>query len=475
MKICNLRLDEKEFEKIRKEVLLTWPTGKEVDLDESIDYHKKMKPQKILSFRLYEAKKKGITLVQPRAGVATLNEHIELLQFLEKSGADILPTTIDTYTRQNRYQDSEKGLKESINAKKSLLNGFPAVNYGVSNCRKIIESVSVPVQVRHGSPDARLLAEITLAAGFTGFEGGGITYNIPYAKNVSLEHSIRNWQYVDRLVGLYQENGVTINRESFGPLTGTLVPPSICITVSIIEALLAAEQGVRSFTVGYAQCGNIIQDIAAVKSLKENVEQYLHEFGYEKMEVTTCFHQWMGAFPLDEAQAFGVICLGAATAILSEANKIITKSPHEAYGVPTKEANANGIKATKQIIRILKNQKLTRTAEFEDECEIIDAEVACIMDSVLRLGKGDVAVGTINAFKAGVLDVPYAPSVFNKGKVKVMKDVEGAVRFLDVGNLPFDEKIIRFHEKKVKERQKHDKRKIFEIMLDDIYCMSKSL
>ena len=81
----------------------------------------------------------------------------------------------------------------------------------------------MPVQVRHGTPDARLLAEISPAGGFTSFEGGGISYNIPYAKNVPLK-TIYDWQYVDRLTGLYEE-GVTINREPFGPLTGTLVPP----------------------------------------------------------------------------------------------------------------------------------------------------------------------------------------------------------------------------------------------------------
>ena len=110
--------------------------------------------------------------------------------------------------------------------KRSLLNGFPAVNHGVASCRRLVESLSRPVQVRHGTPDARLLAEITLAAGFTAFEGGGISYNIPYAKRVPLEESIRHWQYVDRLVGFYEEQGISINREPFGPLTGTLVSPA---------------------------------------------------------------------------------------------------------------------------------------------------------------------------------------------------------------------------------------------------------
>ena len=132
-----------------------------------------------------------------------------------------------------------------------MLNGFPAVNHGVYGCRQIIENLDIPVQVRHGTPDARLLTEICYAGGFTSYEGGGISYNIPYAKDVPLERTIYDWQYVDRLTGIYEEAGVSINREPYGPLTGTLVPPSMSNAVAIIEALLAAEQGVKNVTVGY--------------------------------------------------------------------------------------------------------------------------------------------------------------------------------------------------------------------------------
>ena len=38
--------------------------------------------------------------------------------------------------------------------------------------------------------------------------------------------------------------------------------------VAIVEALLAAEQGVKNITVGYGQCGNLIQDVAAYKSVR---------------------------------------------------------------------------------------------------------------------------------------------------------------------------------------------------------------
>ena len=78
-----------------------------------------------------------------------------------------------------------------------------------------------------------------------------------------MERTIRDWQYVDRLTGLYEEMGVSINREPYGPLTGTLVPPCISHAAAIIEALLAAEQGVKNIPVGYGQCGNLVQDVAA--------------------------------------------------------------------------------------------------------------------------------------------------------------------------------------------------------------------
>jgi methylaspartate mutase epsilon subunit len=166
-----------------------------------------------------------------------------VLLFIDtEGGADLLPTTIDAYTRQNRYKEAQNGIDKSREAGKSLLNGFPAVNHGLLACRKVVESVSKPIQVRHGTPDARLMAEITLAAGFTSYEGGGISYNIPYTKKVPLEKSIYDWQYVDRLVGIYEEEGISINREPFGPLTGTLVPPYISNTVGIIEGLMALEQ-----------------------------------------------------------------------------------------------------------------------------------------------------------------------------------------------------------------------------------------
>ena len=474
MDIQNKKLSNDEFYRLRQEVLTQWPTGKDVDLQEAVDYHKAMPKERLFGKKLVEAKKAGKTLIQPRAGVPVVEKHIELLQYLQDHGeADLLPSTIDSYTRQNRYEEAENGIQESLRLDRAMMNGFPAVNHGVAKCRQVIESVMTPVQVRHGTPDARLLTEITYAGGFTSYEGGGISYNLPYCKNIPMERTIRDWQYVDRLTGLYEEMGVSINREPYGPLTGTLVPPCISHAAAIIEALLAAEQGVKNITVGYGQCGNLVQDIAAIRTLQELTDEYLVKYGYTDVEVTTVLHQWMGGFPADEAKAFGVISSGSLIAALSKATKVIVKSPHEAVGIPTMEANAEGMRCTKQVVNMLADQTF-QDARLPMEEEIIRQETRCIVDKCFELGGGDIAVGVCRGVEAGVLDVPFAPCRANAGLMLPCRDNDGAVRILNVGNLPFTQELKDFHASKIDERAKFEKRKAsFQMVIDDVYSIGK--
>ena len=455
-------------------MLTQWPTGRDVNLEEAVAYHKAMPENRKFGKKLLDAKKAGKTLVQPRAGVPVVEEHIKLMQYLEKYGeADLLPSTIDSYTCQNRYEEAENGIAESIRLGRAMMNGFPAVNHGVAKCRQVIESVNVPLQVRHGTPDARLLTEITYAGGFTSYEGGGISYNLPYCKNVPMERTIRDWQYVDRLTGLYEEMGVSINREPYGPLTGTLVPPCISHAAAIIEALLAAEQGVKNITVGYGQCGNLVQDVAAIRTLQELTDEYLKKYGYGDVEVTTVLHQWMGGFPADEAKAFGVISYGSLTAALSKATKVIVKTPHEAVGIPTMEANAEGLRCTKQMVNMMADQDL-KDERLAEEMEIIRLETRAIVDKCFELGAGDIAVGICRGVEAGVLDVPFAPCRFNAGLMLPCRDNDGAVRILNPGNLPFNKELLDFHAEKIAKRAAAENRKAsFQMVIDDVYAIGK--
>ncbi|MDN5279084.1 MAG: methylaspartate mutase epsilon subunit [Clostridiales bacterium] len=468
-------LSRENFDKIRQEILLTWPTGKDLSLEEGIAYQKQIPPEKNFAVAMRQASENKETLIQPRAGVALIQDHIKLLQYLEtEGGADLLPTTIDAYTRQNRYQEAAVGIEKSLQARTSLLNGFPAVNHGLAGCRQVTEAVKSPIQVRHGTPDARLLAEITLAGGFTSYEGGGISYNIPYAKKVPLQKSIDDWKYVDRLVGIYEENGVRINREPFSPLTGTLVPPFVSHVVAIVEGILALRQGVKSITLGYGQGGNLFQDLAALISLKNLAREFFAREGFDDYELTTVFHQWMGGFPEDEAKAFSVISWGASVAVLAGADKVIVKSPHEAMGIPTKEANAQGLKCTRQAINMLRDQVFPIGRKHQAEIDQIEKEVRCIMNAIYRLGNGDVEAGVIAAFAAGAMDVPFAPSVHNQGKILPMRDNEGFIRVFNKGNLALDDEIMDYHRGKLEERAAAEGRQVcFQMVTDDIYAISK--
>ena len=445
-------IDNGTFQGKRREVLLGWPTGKEVG-EAALEYFREKEETGRFAQRMREAKIEGRTLLQPRGGVPLVGQQIELLQHLETAGtADLLPLTVDSYTRQNRYEEAQRHLEESLQANSALLNGFPVVNQGVANSRLVLESVAAPVEIRHGSPDARLLAEISYAAGYTSFEGGGITYNLPYSARVSLEQSVRDWQYVDRLSGYYTEQGITINRESYGALTGILVPPAIAVAISVFEALLAAEQGVKSITVGYAQDGNVIQDVAAIKALEILTNEYLARFGFEAIDVTTALHEWMGPFPMTEGRAFGLIALGALTAALAKCTKVITKTPHEAFGIPTKEANAQGLLCSRLMVDTLAAQYPLDTTLVNEEATWIGREASAMLEKALELGDGDLALSVVRGFEAGVIDLPFCPSVYVKNKVIPIRDTSGAVRYLDHGDLPFDQESLDRNQELVRQK-----------------------
>jgi methylaspartate mutase epsilon subunit len=450
------------IEQLRKD----WPTASAVDFEAAIEHHEDLPASKEFATVLETA---ADPLLQPRAGVATIDGQVDLLRHLETAGtADLLPTTIDSYTRDNEYEKAQAGLEAARETGEAKLNGFPAVNHGVEGCRELVGACDAPIEVRHGTPDARLLAMVTYAGGFQSFEGGPISYNIPYTKGDDLAETIRNWQFVDRLADAYTARGVTINREPFGPLTGTLVPPSIAITIMLLEGRLAATQGVRSVTLGYGQVGNLVQDVAALYALRSLGEEYLPD----DVAVTTVFHQWMGGFPPDEARANGVIGLGAATAAIAKPDKVITKSPQEFQDVPTKEANAAGLRTTRQLIDMLLEQDVVLEG-VDEELSFVQKSTRQLMDAVLEHGDGDVARGTVAAFESGALDVPFAPSDAAAGAVLPARDDDGRVRILEFGDLALGDDVRTVHENRLDGRAATEGRpRDFRMVADDVDAIS---
>lgn len=446
-------LDPACFERDRREVLEHWKTGREAkDLEANATFIAAQP-----SFAKAQAaaqSSSGRVLVQPRCGVPVVGEQIRLFRAFKEAGAGVLSYQVDSLTRNNNYIGAEEAIRESRASGVATINGFPVVNHGVPALRRIISEVGAPLQTRHSTRDPRLLAEISYAGAVTSFEGGAICYNIPYYRDYPLAESIKNWQYVDCLTGLYYKRfGLVLDREFFGTLTATLIPPCLAIVTNVIEAVLAVRQGVRCVSLGYAEQGHRAQDIAAVRTLGRMAGDLLRNLGYRDVQINTVFHQYMAAFPSCARRSAELIYNSAVTAALSGATRVIGKTPVEAIRIPSLEDNICGIDLVRRGIASAPGSPVDE-ALVAEECDLIRREAESIFESVVFCGKGDLARGVVASFEKGYLDIPFSPSIHNRGEVITARDLEGAVRFLSPGNLQLPREVREFHEDKAGERRR---------------------
>ncbi|HEY5833869.1 methylaspartate mutase [Streptomyces sp.] len=388
------------------------------------------------------ARGSGRPALQPRCGVGAHRAMLDLLTELEEGAApDLLTVTIDSHTRLRRFAVAARTLRENP----SHLNGYPLVTHGWRRGLELNAAVGAPLQIRHGSPDARELFVTAVAAGITSFEGGGISYNLPYSKDVPLETSLAAWHEVDRACGvLYEEDGVIVDRELFGTLTAVLVPPSVSLAVTLLEAVAAADAGVRCVSISYPQGGNAVQDVAALRALPVLAAVYLPP----EVEVFPVLHQFMGAFPRQPAAADALILYGALVGRMGGAAKIVTKTNQEAHGIPDSRANVDGLRtAALAGSEFLDFLRLDEPA-VEEEVHWIVREVRELVDPVLAAagpapGGTALAGAVADAFRRGTLDIPFSASRHAKSDVLPGRDGHGAIRYRDAGALPFSAEVLR--------------------------------
>ena len=302
-----------------------------------------------------------------------------------------------------------------------------------------------PISLRHGTPDARLLVETALASGIFEIEGGPITYMMPYSKNFPLDKAFLYWKYVERVCGHYSTLNEPINRESFGPLTATLVPPAITIVIQLLEMLLSLEEGVKSFSVSFSQSGSMLQDIVTSNVLKKLARHYATEIGCADADIHLVYHQWMGAFPYNKEFSDSLINTATVIAIMVGADKIITKTRDEAFGIPTIASNAQAVANTKYTLKILQGLPAVSDAEEEENLELM---VRSIMEAVFNDPADTLWRKTFNSIKNGTIDVPFSPHIINHNKVITLRDPDNNIRIIDRGNTPIPDRCLEFEKKK---------------------------
>jgi len=451
-------IPQDEFDAMRVANLARWPTGAGVDFAGALERQKSLPVHKRLGWAMRRAAAEGRCLVQPRGGFGTHALHKELMQVIDREGlADVVPTTTDSYTRNEQFHLAQNGIEESEKAGRSLLNGYPIVNYGVAKAAELIDAIDKPAIMLTGTSFPKLTGEIAFAGGYSGYLGSGIAYTSSYTKALSIEDGIRNYQYLDRLAAMYQAQGVDLHRRQPGFLTGTNIPPSIAIVVCVLDLLLAAAQGVKNYGLEMGETLHLVQDAAAVKACRELCQEFLSRAGYRDVFTPVTLLHWMGAWPHDEAQAATLISYGGTLAAIAGANSVTTKTTHEAFGIPTPKANAEGLRMTRMAVYLARGIRLDSMPEFAAEVDLIKREARPVIDKVLEMGDGDAAVGTVRACEAGVLDIPWSPNRQMKSRVVPARDVDGCIRIIEPGDVPIPKDVLEVHEERLRRRAEKER------------------
>lgn len=447
------------FLRERREVLKLWPTGKELEplnaLDDAIAYHKRQPWWKYASHRNEQALKEERMQIVPQVGHALVDQTVDHMRCSEDLHPDRWYVITDTYTRKSQYAKAQDAVDLSLQGGFSYLNGYPLVAHGVAGARAVNECTAAAVGTDNNDEDARLPGEIALAGGWTWGTIKSIEQLIQHSRDYPVDRNIHNAQYIDRLAGYYTEQGVPILRRASANLPGW-DSLGFKVTVSLLETLLSAAQGVKYIDLSLGIGMNLVQDAAAIQVLRKLAREYLDSMGCGDVKVYSWTYFYLGDWPLQPGQMAGQIAWNAAVSALAGCNGMFIKSPDEATTTPTGEGFRQAMLICGQVARLIAGQKLPESEELRLERDMMELEVRALMKRILELGDGDLAVGGCQGILTGVLDTMFSPYKYLKSKVKVVRDKNGALRYLDHGLMPLPKEVVEYHRSRIAEREKKE-------------------
>ena len=294
-----------------------------------------------------------------------------------------------------------------------------------------------------------------------------------------LEEIIGYHQYACRLVGYYQEKGaplaVLVPSGAGGDNAPGVAPPSLGTAGSTLGALLAAAQGPKHLVFFNPSHGNLAQDVATSLTRIKLAREYLDRFGYNDVELFLENGNIGGQYPVDFDQAFAEVLYGPIVSALSGAQLCQIKTFDESSGIPTKENQARSLRGARMMYNMMRVQKIDFAGgkEVRAEAEEEEQETRVILEKVLELGDGDPLSGASKAYEFGILDNPVANNPRVKAKVMGAKDAQGAVRYLDCGNLPFTKDMVEFHREKIARREELMGKKVdYDTIVSDMRALA---
>jgi len=284
-------------------------------------------------------------------------------------------------------------------------------------------------------------------------------------------------QYNYRLMGYYGERGVNLTLDIDGLLPAGVFPLSVDIAGIVCNALIAARQGVRiiipwSFLMGY-----IPQDIAWARVCRRLLREYLDKFGYKSTATPAQFVSQIPLFPYprDLGWAFGFINYSAMVGAMAKAEAVCVRTVDEGAGIPTKESHSVSYRSAKWIFDVVRQQKLDfLQEEVAVEERMAEIEIRSLLDRVFEVGDGDVSIGLQKAFDLGYMDTPLSSNINIMGRALGVRDMNGACRYLDFGNLAIPDEAKEFHREKIADRERAQGKKLdYHTVVEEFWTFSK--
>jgi len=477
-KINNIRLSDDEFFKIRNnEVLTQWESGKQVaNLEENIAIAKELSHGKNYALTLAEHKNNGTNVLETQFGQALTEYMTDGIRYVEEN-SDLYPHGVwtifsDTYTRKGDFKRAAAGIERSKNEGMNMLNGWPIVCWGAEEARKIKKVAKCPLNLNSADEDSRLQTEIAFAAGWNAGNVNPIMTAVAHSKSIPMDELLKLKQYDARLGGIYTENGVPICPHNTSNLTGYDAPAMKSYT-NVVQALIAAEQGIKYLHVLHGLGMNLIQDTAMGKVSEKLCNEYCQRFGYNDMTFILGGYPFLGAWPPRIEEAHTMIVWNAVVDIMGGFTNVVLKCEDEAFATPTKEGMANSVRLVRHLITLLKSQRVPESDILKLEEKMIEIQVRLMLEKTLEAGDGDIAIGICKAIDYGWFDTMVSPWRHVKGKVRYIRDVENAVRYFDTGNVPIPKEAKEYNDEKLREREEKQGIKLtFETVVGDLQFAS---
>ncbi len=365
---------------------------------------------------------RGELVVQPRMGFtdpATMRAG--LLATRSARAATVGTITLDSYTRMNDHEAVRHALAAGVE-----LNGYPIVDHDPVTTAALLDDVltsQFPVQLRHGSADARRIVRTLVAHGLDATEGGPVSYCLPYSR-MPLARAVDRWRECCEILASARGGGGEPHLETFGGcMMGQLCPPALLVALSVLEGMFFWQHGLRCISFSYAQQTHPGQDEEAVAALRALVDRYVPH-----ARTHVVIYTYMGLYPRTPGGAQRLLTESARLAVRSGASRLIVKTTAEAYRLPTIAENVAALEHAAMVAR-----GATRGGQVPETG--VAAQAQALIDNVLALDD-DLGRALVTAFERGHLDVPYCLHPDNGGRARGYLDRDGQLRWQRIGSMP---------------------------------------